>query len=64
MGEVVNLRLIRKRKARHDAATAADQNRTRHGEAGADKKLRKADAESATRRLDGHRLRGKTDDPD
>lgn len=64
MGDVVNLRLIRKRKARGEASAAAGENRARHGEAKSGRKLRQARAESAVRHLDGHRIGRKTDEPD
>lgn len=56
MGEVVNLRLIRKRNARaeHDAAAAA--NRALHGRSKAEKAAQKSDRERDKNLLDGHRL--------
>lgn len=53
MGEIVNLRIARKRKARTDAAVQADANRAKHGRSKAQKD---ADASEAARRdalLDG-----------
>ena len=53
MGDVVNLRLARKRKARAGALTLADANRARHGRSKAHKD---ADAFDTARRdalLDG-----------
>ncbi len=60
MGEVVNLRLARKRKARaeHDAAAAA--NRALHGRSKGEKTAAKATREREKALLDGHRL-GKPD---
>ena len=53
MGQIVNLRIARKRKARADAAVHADASRAKHGRT---KAQRDADAREATRRdalLDG-----------
>ncbi len=60
MGEVVNLRLARKRKARaeHDAAAAA--SRALHGRSKAEKAAQKSSRERDKTLLDGHRL-GKPD---
>jgi hypothetical protein len=53
MGEVVNLRLARKARARADKAKAAEANRALHGESKAIKAARRAEAERTTRLLDG-----------
>ncbi len=53
MGEVINLRLARKAKARADKAKVAATNRALHGESKAQKAARKAEAERAARTLDG-----------
>lgn len=55
MGEVVNLRLARKRKARADKAQAADENRARFGRASAERERRQAVDDLDRRRHDGHR---------
>jgi len=55
MGEVVNLRMARKRKVRADKAQAADENRARFGRSGAERERRQALDELALRRHDGHR---------
>ncbi|HEY2133029.1 MAG TPA: DUF4169 family protein [Acetobacteraceae bacterium] len=55
MGEIVNLRQARKRRARDEAAATAQENRTRHGRSPAQKA---ADAREEERRralLDGVR---------
>ena len=60
MGEIVNLRMARKRKARAEDAKAAEQNRVLHGRSRAEKQ---ADARTKAREatlLDGHRI-GLTD---
>lgn len=56
MGEVVNLRLARKAKARSDKEAAAAENRIRFGKS-KDERTREAAEQSASERhLDGHRL--------
>lgn len=61
MGEVVNLRLARKRKARveHDAQAAA--NRALHGRTKSQKTAEKTARQRGDALLDGHRL-GKPDE--
>ncbi len=63
MGEVVNLRLARKRKARaeHDAQAAA--NRALHGRGKSEKIAEKTARQRSEASLDGHRL-GKPDEDD
>lgn len=54
MAEIVNLRQIRKRKARDDKELAAAQNRALHGRTKAERERdRKAEEKSRTV-LDGH----------
>lgn len=55
MGDVVNLRIHRKRKARGEREALAAENRARFGRSKADKAQDAALAELAERRLDGHR---------
>jgi len=55
MAEIINLRTARKRKARAEAATTADQNRILFGRTKAEKTLTKAQSDQATRLLDGHK---------
>ena len=55
MAEIVNLRTIRKRKARDEKAEAAAQNRVVFGRTKAEKDLTLANAEQAAKRLDGHK---------
>ena len=55
MAEIVNLRTIRKRKAREDDAATAEQNRLLFGRTKAEKNKSKAEAELAARRLEGHK---------
>lgn len=61
-GEVVNLRLARKKKKRAEAEAAAEANRISHGLSKAEKKRLKAHADAAARHLDGHRKDGKGKD--
>lgn len=64
MGDVVNLRRARRRKAHRDAEAIAAENRARHGQTRHEKTLRKAEDAQAARRLDGHRLTAPGDDDD
>jgi hypothetical protein len=58
MAEIVNLRLVRKRKARDTAADAAAEARAKHGRTKAEKTLDRARAEKAERDVESHRLDG------
>ena len=53
MGEVINLRLARKAKARTDGAKLADAARAKSGESKAEKTARKLEQARAERELDG-----------
>jgi hypothetical protein len=55
MAEIVNLRRIRKQRARADAAEQAAENRVRHGRTGAQKKADRLEEDVRQRRLDGKR---------
>ncbi len=55
MGDVVNLKRERKRKARRDEDRLADANRLRFGRPAAERKLEEARDALETRRLDGHK---------
>ena len=55
MGEVVNLRLKRKAKAREDAADKAAENRAVFGRSKAEKDLTSARNKQAESKLDGHK---------
>lgn len=61
-GDVINLRMVRKRKARDGRAAQAAQNRIIHGESKAEKQARKAKSERDARLLDQARLDGRDDD--
>ncbi len=58
MAEIVNLRLVRKRKARDAAADAAAEARAKHGRTKAEKTLARARSEKAGRDVEAHRLTG------
>jgi hypothetical protein len=55
LAEIVNLRTVRKRKAREDDAARAEQNRILFGRTKAEKTQSRAETELATRRLDSHK---------
>jgi len=55
MGDVINLKRARKRKAREVEAQTADANRLRFGRPGAERKLEEARADLEARKLDGHK---------
>lgn len=54
-GEVVNLRMARKARARADASAQAEANRAKFGEPAALRKAREAEAARERARLDGAR---------
>lgn len=56
MGEVVNLRTARKRKARAEKAQIADENRVRFGRGREARERQQAADDLDRRRHDGHRL--------
>jgi hypothetical protein len=53
MADVINLRLVRKARARHAAAEAAAENRARHGQTRAAHELRARETDRAARDLAG-----------
>lgn len=53
--EIVNLRRVRKEKARADEKRAAEANRAAFGRTKAEKSVTKATKDAADRKLDGHR---------
>ena len=55
MGDVINLRLARKARARDAAARQAEQNRALHGRSKPEKERHQREAERAARLLDGAR---------
>lgn len=62
MSEVVNLRTVRKRKARDAARRDGTETAARLGEGAAEKRLRTAEEMREQRRLDGHRVEGHRDE--
>jgi len=58
-GDVVNLRLARKRKAREKSEATASANRTKFGRSKQEKQLSGAIRTMETQRIDGKRLEGK-----
>ena len=63
MGEIVNLRLARKRKLRSERETAAEQNRASHGRTKSERLVEDAIRQRELAAHDGHRREGR-DDPD
>jgi hypothetical protein len=63
MAEIVNLRRIRKQKARTEAEKAAAQNRIAFGRTKAERSLTEAQRDKAARHIDGHRL-DRDDEPE
>lgn len=55
MTDIVNLKRVRKDKARAQAEAKAEANRLAHGRTKAEKTLTKAQQEAAARKLDGHK---------
>ena len=56
MGDIINLKRVRKAVARKDAATAANANRLRFGLTKAERAQALDGQQRAARRLDGHLL--------
>jgi peroxiredoxin len=56
MGEIVNLRRLKKAKARTEKSAEADANRTKHGVAKSAQKLAQARAEKEKQELSAHLL--------
>ena len=56
MGEIVNLRRVKKRLARAAEADAAAENRVRHGLTAPQKAANRRDAEQREAKAAGHRL--------
>jgi hypothetical protein len=57
MGEVINLRLARKAKARDDADKQATENRAAFGRSKGEKKKIASENALEQKRLDGHHLK-------
>ena len=56
MSEIVNLKRVRKRKARKEKDAAADASRAKHGTPKHLRETEKARAEKAARDIEGHKL--------
>lgn len=63
MAEIINLRTVRKQKARADREKAAAGNRAVHGRTKAEKLAERTAAERESALLDGHRLERAKDTP-
>jgi hypothetical protein len=61
MGEVVNLRMARKRKAREDASRLAEQNRITHGRTKQERELTEAERALAAKKLEAHKRETETE---
>ena len=56
MADIVNLRRVRKTRARDDARREAGENAARHGLKKGEKALKAKREDNARRHLDGHRM--------
>jgi hypothetical protein len=56
MSEIINLRQVRKEKARHEKEIIAEANRAKHGVSKSAHQRAKAIAEKESRRLTSHKL--------
>jgi hypothetical protein len=56
MGDVFNLRLARKQRARQREAENAAARRLQHGRSKAERKLEEAQRDQSSNNLDGHRI--------
>jgi hypothetical protein len=55
MADIVNLRAVRKRKAREAEQVHAAENRIKFGRTKAEKQLEKAEAERESKNIDAHK---------
>lgn len=55
MAKVINLRTIRKQRARDEARAEGSANAARHGQGKVEKSLLQAEAALTARKLDGHK---------
>ena len=62
MTEIVNLRAVRKQKARAEKEKTAEANRIKHGTPTALRKLETARKSQTEQRISGHRLEKDADD--
>jgi hypothetical protein len=61
MGEIVNLRTVRKRARRQQDSDAAAEQRLQHGVSKAERMLSRAREDTARRKLDHHRIQSGED---
>jgi hypothetical protein len=64
VAEIINLRQVRKHKARAEAEKTAEQNRIAFGRTKAERKLTEAERDKAARHVDGHKLDRRDDEPE
>lgn len=64
MAGIVNLRQVRKRKARHDSELAAAQNRALHGRTKAERERDRKAEEKSRAGLDAHFRTARSPKPD
>lgn len=64
MGEIVNLRMARKRAARAAHEAESEANRALHSVPGRERKLAKSERERLGKRLEGNRLAGRDERTD
>lgn len=64
MGEIVNLRRARKKRARDDAEAEAAKNRAAHGRTKAERRMAATKRGKDEAALDGHRLEERPAGPD
>lgn len=64
MGEIVNLKRVRKDRDRVRREETAAENRVKFGRTKAEKELAKAADDLAARRLDGHRRGAEASEPE
>ena len=64
MSKIVNLRTVRKQKARAERAAKADANRIAHGRTKAERKATQLEAERERKTLDGKHLAPEPDKSD
>ena len=55
MADIINLKSVRKRRARDEREAAADANRQKFGRSRTERAMQQAEQELEARRLDGHK---------
>ncbi len=64
MAEIINLRRVKKQRARTAAGQEAAENRVRHGQTRAERDASAQQREAASRKLDGAALAGDGEPPE